>query len=218
MAITSLRRLDTWALTTDSVGSITLTNTWSVAESQWIIWGSMDTGTWNWKYMTSSSNSITNRNSYTISLWYSPNAQPSSREQTMALFGTSASPNCNVYLVYWDQRIWWLVKWVSVIRSRSNVAWLAINHTLTMDLGKWYNIVSTYNWTTFTLYVDWVLIASWSQSWSWSWWSSFSRIWEEPSNSTYWAWRWRMDNISIDDSVRAAAEIKNSFLLAKWFI
>lgn len=223
MALTNLWKFNSWAITTDSVWGLTLTNNNSTPNAWWINWLWIEVNyveSLTNTYLSSTSQPISNWNSYTVWWWFAPIAQPSSSESVILMMEEVSIYACNFVLIYSDARIWWAVKWLTCVRSKNNVSWVNANYAITLDIWKYYHVLTTYDWSNFTLYVNWVKRATWAQSWIWSWWTLGMSIWNELNNwnPSYFSGRWRIDEVFVNNWILTDWQIKNIYSYWKGFI
>lgn len=172
-------------LTTDSVGSFSLTNNNSVASATWKIWNCADLWTANTnKSLSTTSLPFVATWAFSVSLWAKMNTEISSGSQTffcLADYWTNWQQNRIEYDFNW---------WSRRMRFIMNAATLRdINSTTTLWTTNWNHFIITYSWWTWwtlTFYINGTSV--WTNTWALSGslgWTDIMTIWSLENLSQY---------------------------------
>lgn len=98
----------------------------------------------------------------------------------------------------WTLQIYW-----SVFESTSYATY---NYTMWTD---WNHIVMTINWTAYSLYLNWKLVASWVSNVGATYWTYWTIGAYRDSNNTWWIrfWNWLIDDVSIFSRALSSTEV-----------
>lgn len=183
----------------DEISWTTLTSTWTV--SLVTEWGVKCTRLNWWQLYGLSSAMITWSWTRTLNFWFKYYSISGSDWWT-AVCRWSES-NYSFYSLWDNWGYYYAFSWYSASAD--------IESTTTLSNWTWYNMVAIYNWSTISIYLNWVLI--WSKSVSLTTWSSNLYIWWRPS----WGCKvnWFINNVIVENRARTAQEIQRYYNLTK---
>jgi hypothetical protein len=171
----------------------------------WVDWKSNWAGSFYWLGNNTTTSRIIIWSVANISTWFTISALAKTNSLTYQ------------QSIFWiDTNIWWpeisiLTNWT--VRLNKGYQALVLNPTTVLSVNTWYNIASTYNWTTASIYINWTLI--WSTTTS-----SFSNVNKRIGSSwgDNYSFNWIIDEVEIHNTALSPAEIKNKYLFYNWFI
>lgn len=136
--------------------------------------------------------------------WFRENSSWTLNHWIVWWWATSNNAQCTIaHQTSWGNKIffWW---WYQDTTSK-----------MTYSVWTTYHQIAIYNWTTVSLYKNWVFDTSEPQSLNTT--DSTLKIWYDP-NATSYSSTASFSQIFVDDSVWSVARIKNDYAFDKWFI
>jgi hypothetical protein len=194
---------------TDVVNNVSMNATWSVTYTT-PTWANIKCATFNWSsYLYNSSISTSYlpqwTSNRTMSLWLNFTWSISSWYLSICWYGNDATNKMFTII-----KNWWVPRNFSI--SQYGAQPPDLSWSLSPVQNTWYNLVTTYDWTNWKLYINWTLCVTWTYSISTTWWPIF--LWNR-----HWGTEvcpaWYASSFIIEDKARTAQEVADYYDLTK---
>ena len=181
----------------DNANNYNLSNLWTTTFGTiWgIKWAIFSANTTSWLYNNSVSIPQWN-NSWTVNMYIYPTSYNSSEDDVFFMW----TGNYNQWFLIYDLNPISISTW-----------WSAINSTTNVSLNTWSNIVITQSSKTYTIYVNWVSVKSWTMSSANLTGTNLNlgyAYWNDASNKRF---VWWMSEFILENKTWTATEISNYY-------
>lgn len=171
-----------WTITYDTVGTMQVANFWG---SWYVTIPGLWTLTW----------------SLTVNLWMKSSQASQKEVPIVALVAQTDNKNLSFAVDYGNATIFrWNGSTVQSCQSNTVV-----------NNWYWHNIVTTVNWSTQTVYVDWVYKWTLTCSYDIISYSNYSSFWVNGRRPSSVKYNWLLSNIIIENKARTAQEIQDYY-------